>query len=430
MTLPVRPYAPKCRVVFYTDRHGRLDVTDQDLFSLTTRRGVGEPTGKWDLLLTGRKIAGESFLTHIQPMDYVEISLARIPSRGGLPIVMRGFVDNVSESTSSGERRVSVNGRDFGKLLLKFQVYYLDEIDPTLSLIQQAGLEARFQIPAGILTPSDFVRLVNQQIITPNLRALRGGQQWIPALNLDVSVPDRFAVNGMAVQPFTGSVWNLVTQFASKPWIEAFITDRENGPTLVYRFAPLRSYAGGALASYAPSVDITPITPADIESMSVGRSDNEVYSYFFTYPQYNLLDRTDFKAEGIDLARNPYLDAEKVARYGFLPLEISTPLIPSLAADPADVAATASDSTLELAAELNDWLRASNQQNHLFLNGSIAVKGGGGIQPGTYLQIADLDRLFYIAGVTHTFSIAEGRVKTNLDVVRGSPLPRASVRGF
>lgn len=427
MTLPVRPYSPKCRVVFYTDRHGQIDVTDRDLFSLSTRRGIGDSTGKWDVLLTGRKTAGESFLTAIQPMDYIEISFARSPSQsGGLPIIMRGFVDNVSESTASGERRVSVNGRDFGKLLLKFQIYYLDEINPTLSLIQQAGLEQRFDIPAGILTPTAFINLINEKIVQPNLNALRGSRSWIPNMRTDVVVPDRFAVNGMAVQPFTGSVWNLLTQFASKPWIEAFMTDTPSGPTLVYRFAPLRSYGATDLSSYAPSVDLTSLTAADLIDMSVGISDNEVYNYYFTYPQYNLLDRTDFKAAGIDLARNPYLDAEKLERYGFLPLEISTPLIPSLVSDPSDVAATKSDQSLELAAELNSWLVSANQSNHQFLNGSLSIKGGGGIQPGTYIQILDLDRFFYVAGVSHNFSIAEGQFRTNLEVIRGSPMPRGS----
>jgi len=429
MTLPVRTYAPKCRVVFYTDRHGRLDVTDRDLFSLTTRRSIGAATGMWEIQLTGRKIAGESFLTSLQPMDYVEISFARSPSQsGGLPIVMRGFVDNVSEQTSSGSRRVSVNGRDYGKLLLKFQIYYLDEINPTLSLIQQAGLEQRFEIPAGILTPTEFVRLVNQKIVGPNLSALRGNRAWIPDMQAAVSVPDRFAVNGMAVQPFTGSVWNLLTQFASKPWIECFMTDTPSGPCLVYRFAPLRSYGATDLSSYAPSVDVTSITAADVVSMSTGISDNEVYSYYFTYPQYNLLDRTDFKAAGIDLARNPYLDAEKLARYGFLPLELSTPLIPSLVPDSAGVAATKND--LELAAELNSWLIASNQSNHQFLNGSLTIKGGGGIQPGSYVQITDLDRFFYVAGASHAFSFEGGQLHTSLDVVRGSPMPRGGTRGF
>jgi hypothetical protein len=432
MTLPVTTYSPKVRVSIYTDRHGLYDLTDRDLLSLSTRRGIGDSTGKWDMLLSGRKTEGESFLTHIQPMDYVEIKFARSPSQaGGLPIVMRGFVDNITENTASGEKRVSLNGRDYGKIMLKVQVYYLDEINPTLSLIQQAGLEQRFQIPAGILTPAAFVNLVNDNIVAPNLAAMRGNRGWMPNMRVDVSVPDRFAINGLAVQPFTGSVWNLITQFASKPWIEAFITDRPSGPTLVYRFAPLRSYAATALASYAPSVDVTTIYASDVIAMNVGLSDNEVYSYYFTYPQYNLLDRIDFKAEGIDLARNPYLDQSKLERYGFMPLEVSTPLIPSLVPDPANVAATKSDQSLELAAELNQWLYAANQSNHQFLNGSLTIKGGGGIQPGTYLQVADLDRFFYVAGASHHFSIAEGQVRTTLDVVRGSPMPRGSgVRGI
>jgi len=417
--LSVTPYAPKPRVVFY-GRRGRLDVTPEDLLSVNTRRGLGESTGVWDLRLTGRRVGGKTYLDMIDTMDYVEIEMARTPSAGGtLTTVLRGFVDNVTETISGNTRRIVVNGRDYGKLLLAFQVYYLTEIDPAASLIQQAGLEVRFGIPGGILSPRQFVTLVGSQIVKPNLAVLQAENPAIPDLAYDVQVPDRFAVNGLAIQPFTGSVYNLLTQYASRPWIETFVEDRASGPTFVYRFAPLRTLAGARIGDYSPAAASYRITPADIESISLGRSDNEVRSYYFTYPVYSLLDRDAFKGEGLDMARNPYVDKGTLARYGFQPMEIGTTLIPSLAGDPADLSATMKPETIALAAELNEWLWKANRENHRLMNGSMTIKGGAGIRPGMDLIIDGMRRACYVSSVAHAFDVEGGIYRTQLGVVRG-----------
>lgn len=420
MTLPVVPYAPKARARFYGPA-GLLDVSDRDLLHVSTEAGVNNPTGKWSMRLTGRKVGGRGFIDRIAPMDYVEIELARVPSGGGqLTLAMRGFVDNVQETIGgSGSWDVSVNGRNFGKLLIQFQIYYLTEIDPAASLIPQARLEVNFGIPGGVLAPRQFVELINQQIISPNIAALREGNGQIPDLALAVDVPDRFGVNGFTVQPFTGSVWNLITQYASKPWIEVFVQDREAGPTLCYRFAPYTDWSGTPAAGFPCDVDVASVHPRDIEQISLGTSDNEVFTYYFTYPAYSLLDRIAFKGEGLDLSRNPFVDAAKFGRYGYRPFEQGTPLIPSLVGDAADLSAASNPDVIGLAGELNQWVVHNHQDNHRFLNGSMTIKGGGGIQPGMYVDLALLEKRLYVASVAHDFNIQAGTYKTTLAVTRG-----------
>lgn len=423
MTLPVTPHAPKCRVRFYRAGVGVLDVTDGDLLHVSTESGVNSPTGKWAARLTGRKVAGRGFIDRIAPMDYVEIELARVPSAGGvLTLAMRGFVDNVNESIASGQWSVNVNGRNYGKLLIQFQVYYLTEIDPAASLIPQARLEVNFGIPAGVITPRQFVELINSQIIAPNLAALRVGRPDLLDLALDVQVPDRFGVNGFTVQPFTGSVWNLITQYASKPWIEVFIEDTPAAPVLRYRFAPYTDYSGTPAPGFPYDPTVSTISPADIEQISLGVSDNEVFTYFFTYPSYSLLDRMAFKGEGLDLSRNPFVDAEALKQFGYRPFEQGTPLIPSLVGDPASTAASSRPDVITLAGDLNQWVVHTTRDNHRFKNGSLTIKGGGGIQPGHYLDISTINQRLYVASVAHDFDVQGGSFRTTLAVTRGRPL--------
>lgn len=418
--LPVTPYAPKCQLAVWNANVGKLDLTD-DLLSLTTSSGIDTPTGKWAAQLTGRKVGGRGFLDRIKPMDYVEIAIARVPSRGGLALTMRGIVDNIQESISSGHWEVSLNGRNYGGLLIQYQIYYLTEIDPAASLIPQARLEVNFGIPGGVLSPRQFIDLIYQQIVAPNLATLRTQRPTMPDLRLAVEVPDRFGVNGFTVQPFTGSVWNLINQYASKPWIEVFVVDTPEAPTLRYRFAPLTDWDGASPGGFSAETPVHTLAASDIERISTGVSGNEVFSYYFTYPSYSLLDRMAFKGEGLDLRRNPLVDEQALATFGYRPFEVATPLIPSLAGDPADLTASATPESLDLAADLNVWAYHTNKDNHRFRNGTIVIKGGGEIQPGEYVDIPGLGWRYYVANVDRAIDIVGGSYRTTLAVTRGRP---------
>jgi protein involved in polysaccharide export with SLBB domain len=411
----VTSYSPKIRATIHTRSEGEIDLTSE-ILSGHVSRGINQPAGQWSLTLTG---AG-SLADRIAPMDYIEIYMARTPtSTGILDLIMRGFVDNVSQTTAPGTRRVQINGRDYGKLLMQFQVYYLNELDPTMSLIPQARLEINFGLGSGLITPQQFVVGVNRSIVSPNIDALTRSNSAIPQLRTAVKVPRDLAVNGLSIQQFTGSVWNLLSQYASRPWIEMFVIDRLDGPDLVFRYAPLKTYDNAWIdSSYSAAFHTIPNT--SIEQMNVSTSDNEVYSYYFTYPVYSFLERQAVKAEGIDVQRNPKLDQGALDLYGFRPLEVATTLIPALVGIPHAEAEQQRSNTLEIAASLNDWMYRANVDNARFRSGSITVQGAG-TQPGTYARFPDLGWEYYVASVSHEFSVEGGSYRTTLGVVRGCP---------
>jgi hypothetical protein len=432
LSLPIVPYNPKVTVRLHTVGEGWIDPTEEDLFKAYVDRSVNQPAGKWEVHLTSRQVPGKGgFIDRIQPMDYIEIAMSE---SGGafynphpaMTTTMRGFVDNIQESVdSSGNWRVVVNGRDYGKLLLQFQVYYLTELDPAAALLGVGRLDYNFGLGPGALSPSTFVGEIDKQLIRPNMAMIKEEHPGIPDLLPSVTVPSRYAVNGFAIQPFTGPVWNLLTQYASRPWVEVFVQD-QHAPILFYRFAPLFDYDGNFIDDGSGSNSrphYADCSREDVISYSLGKSDNEVFTYYFTYPVFSYLERSAFKSAGTSVGRNPYL-AEKARfkRFGFRPLEVSTTLIPTTQDTSAVSPGTVPFENIEMAASLNEYLVQVNKDNHRFLNGTITLRGAGNIQIGAHLRINGLNISCYVASVRHTYDVDEGTFKTTCGVTRVRPL--------
>lgn len=435
--LTVSTYAPKIKVtvwpaltgkpIILTGGMGGADV----VLNAAVDNAIGQPVGRFDIQCAASSRPIQALLEPIQPNDYVEIEMARTPSSGGnLTMVMRGFLDNKTRSIGVPSQRISLSGRNFGKLTAKFKVYYLSEINPASSLVPNGRLEQNFNIPAGVLSMRQFLDLINTQIITPNLRLLQQNRTRMPNLKVRCTIPDQFAVNGFSIQPFTGAVWGLLQQYLSAPWIETIVYDDIDAPTLIARFAPYKDYSGLPISDFVTLPTTHQIQFSDIISLTDSLSDNEVYTYFFTYPTYSYLNRDNFKAEGIALGENPIIASDAdLARYGFNPLETETTLIPSLVGETPDQSATARPETIAQAARLNRWLFDAFKDNHRFTSGTLTVKGGAEFQPGHYVQCSDLGWEWYIQGVNSRYSVESPQFETTLAVNRGRPLVRAGASG-
>ncbi|MDT8452311.1 MAG: hypothetical protein RQ936_06150, partial [Gammaproteobacteria bacterium] len=95
-------------------------------------RGVSQPAGVFSVDFPDRAMAqsGDSLYSMIEPMDMIEIRMAREPHLyATLPVVFRGFVSSIKRSQKIGGdgkplRRVAVSGRDWGGLMQAIQVFY------------------------------------------------------------------------------------------------------------------------------------------------------------------------------------------------------------------------------------------------------------------------------------------------------------------
>ncbi len=102
--------------------------------SVTTTRGI-DRSGSFTIVFADRMDAKsqDSLYALIEPMDIIEIRMARSPGRDvPLTLVMRGVVSNIERPESAGgdgrvSRVVHVSGHDFGKFLQIMQISYQKE---------------------------------------------------------------------------------------------------------------------------------------------------------------------------------------------------------------------------------------------------------------------------------------------------------------
>lgn len=409
---------PRVSVVAYT-AEGYVDLTPYVL-RVQTQKSLANIEGKWSITLTAKRDRqGRTWDKRIAAFDYIEI---RIGTSSNPSPIMRGFVENSVmiegfDAEGRPQRSVMANGYDYGGLLTKDKIYYLYEMDPTQGLTRYQ-LEVNFGIPAADLTPNLFVQLVHQNIIAPFIAQLQTGNPHIPDLLVETSVPDTYRINGFLVQPFQGVVSQLLQAYQGKPWCELFVVDRDGGPVLVYRWAPLKNKTGTIMRGGAGTVEIT---SSDRISSSLGRSGQELLNYWFTIPNSVLLNKIGYKAASTGLmavGRNPAIDREKL-KYGFRPLEVESPLIPlwSVGATEEEIE-RGKDIVQATAAELNDWLRRAYDHNETLLAGSMTIKGNERAQIGSYVVQSDRGFSAYIESVTHEWQLY-GQWTTTLGLTRG-----------
>ncbi|MHB1418302.1 MAG: hypothetical protein ACYCX4_01755 [Bacillota bacterium] len=428
--LPVDRYTPVVDLKITVQNEAK-DLTP-DFVKFTTHKGLGEPTGTWSIILKSRKDnQGKTWFDKIRPQDMVVIRFARLAkNKAKPPVIMRGFVDNVRETYAIDDqgkphRAILINGRDYGKLLLVIKVYYLYELDPVASLLNDNRLEANFGIPSGELKPNQFIELVNEKIILPEITKMQKFNKYLMPLEIAASVADYYRVNTFQVQAFAGSVWNLMDYYSNIPWCELFVTEGETAPLLIFRPTPFKNRSGQYTQSGGTITEV-PISKRDIETMDLGYSDNEAYSYFFTYATQALISKIAFKAESVQLQSieegrntstpsNPTILEESLNKYGFRPLELESPFIPILQGNkeneimPKDVR--------DMSLRMNKWLVDVFGHNQDLRNGTITIKGYEEARIGRCLTIDDKEE-YYIESVDHEVTAFE-TAKSTLGVTRG-----------
>jgi hypothetical protein len=479
MALRVTQYHPTASVAIYPER-GLAPypphVVDRDLLQVTTSKNLGDPSGSWSLSFDYRPDAqGKTWADRLAPMDYVVIALARTPQQanavetrtidpatgndsigGNDTIVMRGFVDNVREAEGMGEdgkpqRQIVVNGRDWGKMLETTQVWYNPITNLSAMLQPDIQLEVDVGIKAGSYTPGALFALVLEKLVDRRLWKLsRGGAPYLPAaIGKDIFDDASFLVSSLGFQQFVGSVHDLLAQFGNAPWCEFYTEDRPAGPVVVLRWAPLLDATGALPPVAGTSIQATPpilhtLSRDDIVSISTARSDNEVYSYYFTYCSNAMYDTSEAVASSltVDLGGgqwgqgqylpfpNPYPDNGKIEKYGPRVLDVSTTWIPIASPNATGPSPDQIATAVQLACALNKWLVDVYNHNEELRNGELTIKGNNALRVGQYVRIAD-DRyggrmVYYIEGVDHTWTLYQGYT-TTLRVSRGQVVPAATI---
>lgn len=443
MPYTVKQYRPQLKVYAW---HGntRYDLTPY-VMQATTHRALGEPMGNFALLLTFKK----RWDVTLTPMDYVEIYMGRFSKT---PIIqMRGFISNVRrtrvmDQTGKWRRTITINGNDYGKLLKQYQIYYMANIpgqvlqgtdtDPAQGLLAPLLTENMGIFTdsiTGLVPLQKFISEVIKVTLKPWIDSLRKTCNAIPQLIVSTNVKSDYALNWMSLQSLQGALDGVIDQYANAPWCEWFFIDAPDGPKLIHRDTPFKDrkgkyiYASSALNEKYWTTNW--IDDSSIKEEDIGKSDAEVYDYFFTYPslfpdgdiayKYALIEAGELgdssnpsfaKESDINYPTNPKVLRDFIYKYGLKILEVGSPALPIIDA----VGTSISDPlSMKLSIVMNMWLVKAFEWAADMHNGTLKVMGNENLVIGKYLYSRGVQEEYYVESVDQVFAAGQPNSQGN-----------------
>ena len=404
---------------------------------VVTNRGIHQAGGAFSITLADRmdQKSQDTLYASIEPMDMVEIRMARVQKGSTLPIVMRGFVSHVERVESVGQdgrpaRTVHVTGHDYGKLLQIMQISYQKEYIYGRYLLTSFPMIERY----GVLyngTAKKFVEDTMSHFVNDFLgdMFLFSGLEQAPVFLTDASVTGA-RVGPYGIPNFEGSIWQLLSNWTDIGWNELYIEDREDAAYLVYRPVPYYDLAGNLImadqgAKAPPEIRVT---AAEVEMSNMARSDQNVANFFqVDAPQAEILNmdwvRTQATQNGLVLDigyRNNQLEIYGLKRM---------PARSNQASDDGTTetaTGSVSDKTAQ-ASSAGAWykqrvaqLKAINRDNVVYEEGSLSMRGNEAIRPGNFIRLerGGLNSRYYVTHVTQQFNVYQS-FKTTLQLSRG-----------
>lgn len=293
--------------------------------SVRTSKSVSQPAGGFSITFadkpqkpTGAPVSAmslESIYGLIEPMDMIEIRMWRGtgPKPAKLPIIMRGFVSDVQrgQAISGGtpQRQVTITGQDYGKIWQIFQVLYLAAYAEGTALLTNFALAELFGVSVvNAMKSGDFVREMITKIINPFLEKMLPKNTSMPKLiQTGESISVAHGQVGLSFQQMTGSIYDILKFHGDVGvWNELYTEDREDGVHCVYRPIPalhLTTPEGSKsrkIQDDAPDPVYVDVPAAEIEQISVARSDSNVANFFWVNnTKFDLIDEMQRKLASI-----------------------------------------------------------------------------------------------------------------------------------
>lgn len=411
-----------------------------------TMKGIREPAGTFQLVLEDKPIAGfgDSPYGLVEPMDFIEIRGTRQRAGDQLPLIMRGFVSQVTqvEQIEGGQpvRHIVVSGFDIGRVLQLLRVHFSAL---GVSAQESRELSQRFGIPFGQpplatfealtaytgeqavhRTPTQFLADVASNLIDPYLDKLfsdEPGLSVLRSMNVDCSISDSGAVPPLSgVAAFDGRSVHEVLSAALDvgAFNELYFEDRDaQGLFLVARPSAMTD-ANGDFIDGAQADDLQ-VDAGLIMSMNVSRSDNGVANYFWVQRSADLVNDGLRRLVGATGPSSSFLLTEEEnsspGTFGWRLLQQQTNLTSSAAAVLAPTAATAearAQSEEEWLASRRKVLIELNRDNMVLEVGSMRLRGQHDMKPGTRIRYSRGRSLVtaYATAVAHEFSVQGGFV--------------------
>lgn len=419
--------------------------------SIRTSKSVREPAGGFALTFGDQPYIGEyanqpafeSLYGLIEPMDYIEIRWRHNPSTAAgakPPIIMRGFVSTIARAEVMGsdgkpQRAVSVNGQDYGKLWQMLQILYLPGMVTGEDVLSSFKFFERFGGALAILTSSQFVTQIMQQVVNPFLAGFMPANSPCPS-TIDAT---QYVSVGHGVcsiqgsQNQEGTIYDIMRTYGDVgTWNELYIDDDEDGVHCVYRPIQAMDLNGDLIQPDAPSPQYVDISDVDVISINVARSDANVANYYWVRaPRFDMADalyQQQFALQGAQantVLLSSYPNCTETL-YGLRPMTHDT----QQGGDAVDTMSSGllADAQGTRNTEMCNWINnrraimvAMNQDNVLYESGSMRVRGNENIRAGMYVRLhrGTFVATYYVEKVDHDYMPFQG-VFSTLTVERGT----------
>lgn len=470
----MKTYHPQCRVILlktvrrteivpglsavrdrYADVRG-IDLTPHlgEAGGVHVSKSVREPAGDFSITLADKSALLESLYALVEPMDMVEIRMARSPHEywadGSIPVVMRGLVSTVQrgESMAGGKptRTVTIAGKDFGKILEIFQIHYLnnskvgDNIINAWAYFQRyaPGRDAILK-PAGMFLAETLHDLINKFLA--RMSALSDGvigndyvhvvKEWKPSFNI-AGIVSPYTINSMVNVTLYQM---LATVLDVGAFNELYTEDRDDGVYLVARPNPFKQAGTGQYIQQLGGVGVETVTVSsdEIEAINVSRSDAGTANYYWVMdPRWTMTLNQSQNELAImggpeTLLLDDYLNSAD-EYYGFRKMEVQTNLGPpgflnSMATTKEDLPAQ-TQIMADWLIERRRILAESNKDNVAFESGTMRIRGNEKVRAGMYVDLQRGQKNtycgeYYAYRVDHEFLPFRGFF-TSLTVDRGT----------
>ncbi|HFD88180.1 MAG TPA: hypothetical protein ENJ35_10975 [Gammaproteobacteria bacterium] len=450
----VKAYLPKVEVtlikVVQRDRNRPKPATGPDSIIdltpylaegsvVTFSRGINQPAGVFSIDFPDQMMpqSRDTLYSMVEPMDIIEIRMAREPHKypSGLPVVFRGFVSLIkrNEKMSGGkpQRRVVISGRDWGGIMQSIQIFYKKDYAVGQIIMDSFPMFSTYGVTLEYLSPSDFVSVIVDKIVTPWLDALWKAAKVERRLRLEPKTTvtqGRVGTNG--IQHYEGGIWGLLSSWTDLAWNELIFDDDDGGSYLRYRAKPYRDIETGELVmSDAVEPDRVEMGADAVVSLNVERNIERVFNYFHVEAPQAVMNSVDLinveamQKGSVFVTDDPNTDP---VIYGLRKLtEATTMTSPD---NTNSVADKPSDEQQSFIDQHNDWLgsrrddlKGMRKDASVLESGSMTLRGNERIKPGVYI---DIDRgavkaEYYAQNVTHTFEVL-GAYITEVEFIRGT----------
>jgi len=392
--------------------------------SVVTHKSKRESSGTFTLTLTAEPVpeAGDSLYGLIEPMDHIEIRMARDSYKyagGLLPIVMRGFVSNISLSEGMNDdgipyRHITVTGHDYGKLLDIFQVFF----EKNYLLGQDVLTHFKLFLNNGVgyrpMGASEFVSTIVDKIVSPSYEKMRSDNSAVEDIQVNASVKNGVvAPHGAAGAE--GTLWSLMKRFSDVYWNELFIEDTEEGVFLTYRPMPLRDLDDNYILEGAEDPGSISISNDDIVTRELSREDNKVANYYWvSSPRSDIHNTGTLRILSLQGGSESYFlqnyQNSLPDVYGLRKMEVETDQgdTSQVTGDkniPADEAKKVAEATALWVTKRREDLIKMHRDNVVYESGSFTFKGDESAKVGKYLKVdyGAYQAEHYIISIDHKF---------------------------